>query len=203
MTTRGRAALLALCCVLAVPRTGGAAAGAVDAALIHPSTGRVHVDLGFGAGAQGDPDTRSSSFVIGAALRVLDALELTLGTKGLDHGRGTATSARSSANLELGVRWLPFGRVRLGGPATALVWSNVQLEAGAGLARSSLTPWDTTNPFAAHDVELGLGFSAGARWLPIVSSAFAAGLGAWYLGQADGGGRHDAWMAGFVVELGP
>ena len=160
-----------------------------------------HVDLGFGGGFQSDPDSRSSSFLFGLGYRLSDALELTLSTKGLEYGRATPDAARSSANLELGARWQPFGRTRARESFTS-VYSNVQLEAGVGLARASLVPYDDANPFASDDFELGLGYSAGVRWLPMVGSSFAAGVGAWYVGQYVDSRRSDAFMAGFVVELG-
>lgn len=196
----GRLALIAIG-IAAAPSAAQAAEGALDRARVHDSPDELHVELGFGEGVQVDADTRSAAFVVGAGYRVLDALELTLSTKGLDHGRGTSSASRSSANLELGARWLPFGRPR-SGPRTTFVGRNVQLEAGGGLARTSLVPWTGVNPFAADETHFGLGFSAGVRWLPYVSSSFAAGLGAWYLGQLHDGSRLDAWMVSIVIELG-
>lgn len=160
-----------------------------------------HVDLGFGGGFQADPDSRSASFLFGVGYRLSDALDLTLTTKGLEYGRGTPDAARSSANLELGARWQPFGRTR-SSRSFGTASSNLQLEAGVGLARASLVPYDDANPFATDEIEFGLGYSAGVRWLPMVGSSYAVGLGAWYMGQYVDSRRADAFMTGFVVELG-
>jgi hypothetical protein len=170
---------------------------------LHAPRSRFHVDLGLGSGrldlGGGEP-TNSAAFDVGAAVTLTPTLQATLSTRALDYGRGTEDRYRSIANLEIGLRWSPFGRYRSSG--TAVVLDHVQVEAGIGLARSSLGSWQGLNPFDQEDRRFGLGFSAGVRWLPIVSESFAAGLGAWFLGQVMDGERRDAAMAGFTLELG-
>jgi hypothetical protein len=170
---------------------------------LHAPLSRFHVDVGFGSGRfdlGGSDASNSSAFEVGAAFTLSRTLQATLSTRGLDFGRATDDAYRSMANLELGLRWSPFGRYRARG--TAFVLDHVQLEAGVGLARDSLGAWDGLNPFDQDDRRAGLGFSAGVRWLPIVTESFAAGLGAWYLGQVIDGDRRDAAMLGFAIELG-
>jgi hypothetical protein len=175
-----------------------------DPPLVHEATSPVHIDFGFGTGrflaSDDERASNSSGLQFGVAFPLSRTLQLTLSTKGLDFGRATDASYRSAANAELGARWSPFGRIR--SRELALRWSHLQLEAGIGLARASLGSWGSVNPFDQDERRFGLGFSTGARWLPYVTDGLAGGFGAWYVGQALAGGRRDAWIFGFALELG-